>query len=107
RPKTGGYRAPGASNAAFASETVIDELAEKCGIDPIEFRIMNAVREGTAQIAGPPFKRIGFVEVCQALRDSPHYQSKLKGKNRGRGVAFGFWFNGGMQSSALVNIHVD
>jgi xanthine dehydrogenase molybdenum-binding subunit len=107
RPKTGGYRAPGASNAAFASETVIDELAEKCGIDPIEFRIMNAVREGTAQIAGPPFKRIGFVEVCEALRNSPHCQAQLEGKNRGRGVAFGFWFNGGLQSSALVNIHVD
>ncbi len=107
RPKTGGYRAPGASNAALASETVIDELAEKCGIDPIEFRIINAVREGTAQIAGPPFKRIGFVEVCEALRNSPHHQSKLTGDNRGRGVAFGFWFNGGMQSSALVNIHVD
>ncbi len=107
RPKTGGYRAPGASNAAFASETVIDELAEKCGIDPIEFRIMNAVREGTPQIAGPPFKRIGFVEVCEALRNSHHYKSELGGNNRGRGVAFGFWFNGGMQSSALVNIHVD
>ncbi len=107
RPKTGGYRAPGASNAAFASETVIDELAEKCGMDPIDFRIRNAAREGTPQIAGPPFNRIGFVEVCEALRDSPHYKSTLEGKNRGRGVAFGFWFNGGLQSSALLNIHVD
>jgi xanthine dehydrogenase molybdenum-binding subunit len=107
RPKRGGYRAPGASNAAFAAETVIDELAERCEIDPIEFRIMNASREGTPQISGPPFKRIGFVEVCEALRDSEHYRSELEGANRGRGVAFGFWFNGGMQSSALVNIHVD
>ena len=107
RPKTGGYRAPGASNAAFASETVIDELAEKCGIDPIDFRIANAAKEGTATIAGPPFKRIGFIEVCEALKNSPHYQSALEGENRGRGVAFGFWMNGGMQSSALVNIHVD
>ena len=47
RPKTAAYRAPGATNAAFASETVIDELAEKCGIDPIDFRIMNAAHEGT------------------------------------------------------------
>ena len=44
RPKTAAYRAPGATNAAFASETLIDELAEKCGIDPIDFRIMNAVQ---------------------------------------------------------------
>ena len=107
RPKTAAYRAPGATNAAYAAETVIDELAQKCGIDPIEFRLINAVRQGTPQIIGGPYKRIGFVEVCEALRDSDHYRSKLVGKNRGRGVAFGFWFNGGMQSSAVVNLHSD
>jgi CO/xanthine dehydrogenase Mo-binding subunit len=107
RPKTAAYRAPGATNAAYAAETVIDELAEKCRMDPIDFRLNNAVREGTAQIIGPPFKRIGFVEVCEAVKNSDHYQSPLTGKNRGRGVAFGFWFNGGMQSSAVVNLHTD
>jgi len=107
KPKTAAYRAPGATNAAFASETVIDELAEKCGIDPLDFRIMNGAREGTLQPAGPPFKRIGFIETCQALKNSDHYKSQLTGKNRGRGVAAGFWFNAGMQSSATVNIHTD
>ena len=107
KPKTAAYRAPGATNAAFASETVIDELAEKCGIDPLDFRIMNGAREGTLQPAGPPFKRIGFIETCQALKNSDHYKSQLTGKNRGRGVAAGFWFNAGMQSTATVNIHAD
>jgi xanthine dehydrogenase molybdenum-binding subunit len=107
RPKTAAYRAPGASNAAFASETIIDELAEKCGIDPIEFRLMNAVKEGDPQTAGPPFKRIGFIETLTAIKNSDHYKSRLEGPNRGRGVAAGFWFNAGMQSSAVVNIHND
>jgi CO/xanthine dehydrogenase Mo-binding subunit len=107
RPKTAAYRAPGATNAAFASETVIDELAEKCAIDPLDFRIKNGSKEGTPQPVGPPYKRIGFIETCQAIKDSPHYKSKLSGKNRGRGVATGFWFNAGMQSSATVNIHTD
>ncbi|HTY55955.1 MAG TPA: xanthine dehydrogenase family protein molybdopterin-binding subunit [Candidatus Binataceae bacterium] len=107
KPKTAAYRAPGATNAAFASETVIDELAEKCGIDPLQFRIMNGAKEGSLQPAGPPFKRIGMIETCQALANSPHYKSKLVGKNRGRGVAIGFWFNAGMQSTATVNIHTD
>ena len=107
RPKTAAYRAPGASNAAFASETIIDELAERCGIDPIEFRLLNAVKEGSAQTAGPPFKRIGLVETLNAIKNSPHYQSKLEGPNRGRGVAAGFWFNAGLQSSAVVNINND
>jgi len=107
KPKTAAYRAPGATNAAFGSETVIDELAEKCGIDPIQFRIMNGAKEGSLQPAGPPFKRIGFIETCQAIANSEHYKSKLTGKNRGRGVAAGFWFNAGMQSTATVNIHAD
>jgi CO/xanthine dehydrogenase Mo-binding subunit len=107
RPKTAAYRAPGASNAAFASETLIDELAERCGIDPLDFRIMNGATEGSAQTAGPPFRRIGFIETCEAIKNSPHYQSTLEGAHRGRGVAAGFWFNAGLQSSATVNIHSD
>ncbi len=107
RPKTAAYRAPGASNAAMASETVIDELADKCGIDPCDFRIMNGAKEGTAQTAGPPYRRIGFIETVEAIKNSPHYKSKLEGRNRGRGMASGFWFNVGLQSSAIVNIHTD
>ena len=107
RPKTAAYRAPGASNAAMASETVVDELAEKCGLDPIDMRIMNGVKEGSAQVVGPPFKRIGFIETLEAIKNSDHYKSKLGGPYRGRGVASGFWFNAGMQSSASVNIHTD
>ncbi len=107
RPKTVAYRAPGATNAAMASETVVDELAEKCGIDPIDFRTMNGSQEGTPQTVGPPFKRIGFLETLEAIKKSAHYKSKLTGPNRGRGVASGFWFNVGMQSSATVNIHTD
>ncbi len=68
---------------------------------------MNASKEGTPSMMGAPYKRIGFIEVCEALKNSPHYKSKLNGKNRGRGVGFGFWFNAGLQSSALVNIHAD
>ena len=107
RPKVAAYRAPGSPASAFACETVIDELAEKCGIDPLEFRVLNGAHEGTPQPAGPPFKKIGFIETVAAIRASDHYRSKIDGPNRGRGVASGFWFNGGLQSSATVNIHTD
>jgi xanthine dehydrogenase molybdenum-binding subunit len=107
RPKTAAYRAPGAPIGAIATETIIDELAEKCGIDPIDLRLMNGATAGSPQTVGPPFKRIGFIETCQAIKNSSHYQSKLQGANRGRGVAAGFWFNAGLQSSAIVNIHTD
>jgi xanthine dehydrogenase molybdenum-binding subunit len=107
RPKVAAYRAPGAPASAFSCETIIDELAEKCGIDPVEFRLRNGAHEGTPQPAGPLFKKIGFVDTLEALRNSDHYRSRLEGPNRGRGIASGFWFNGGLQSSATVNMHTD
>ena len=78
RPKVAAYRAPGSPASAFACETVIDELAEKCGIDPLEFRLRNGAHEGTPQPAGPVFKKIGFVDTLEALRNSDHYRSKLE-----------------------------
>ena len=111
KPKTAAYRAPGATNAAFATETVIDEIVEKLGIDPLEFRRINGAKEGTAQPAGPQFRRIGHLETVEAIKNSPHYQSPLprseNGKRRGRGVASGFWINAGFQSSATVSINTD
>jgi len=110
RPKTAAYRAPGATNAAMGAETVIDELAEKLGIDPLEFRRINGAKEGTAQPAGPKYLRIGYLETLEAAKNSPHYKSplpKVDGKLVGRGVASGFWFNAGFQSSATVNINTD
>jgi CO/xanthine dehydrogenase Mo-binding subunit len=110
RPKTAAYRAPGATNAAMGTETVIDELAEKLGIDPLEFRRINGAKEGTAQPAGPKFLRIGYLETIDAIKNSDHYKSalpKANGKAVGRGVASGFWFNAGFQSSATVSINSD
>jgi CO/xanthine dehydrogenase Mo-binding subunit len=107
KPKTGAYRAPGGTNAAFASETVIDELAEKLGIDPLEFRRINAAVEGDRRPDGPIYARIGMKETVEAALNHPHYKSKLEGKNRGRGVASGFWFNGSNESSVTLIVNND
>ena len=107
KPAVAAYRAPGAPIAAFACETVVDELAEKLGIDPIEFRARNASKEGTRRVDGPVFPRVGNVECLEAARDTEHYKSKLEGPNRGRGVASGFWFNIGLASSASISVNAD
>lgn len=107
KPSTAAYRAPGAPNAAFAMESVVDELALKLGIDPIDFRLKNAAKEGTRRVDGPRFPRIGCVEVLEAMKSSAHYQSPLGGPNRGRGVALGFWFNIGLPSSCTLNVSAD
>jgi CO/xanthine dehydrogenase Mo-binding subunit len=105
KPKSSAYRAPGAPNAAFASESVIDELAKRIGMDPLEVRLKNSAREGTRRADGTVYKRIGCEETVQAASSSEHYHSKLEGVHRGRGVASGFWFNGGGESSAAISVN--
>ena len=106
KPQTMAYRAPGATNAAFASETVIDEICEKLGMDPLEFRLQNSAREGTRRADGPVFPRIGNEETLKTAKESDHYKS-AKGKKVGRGVASGFWFNVGLKSSASAAVNSD
>jgi CO/xanthine dehydrogenase Mo-binding subunit len=107
KPRTAAYRAPGGTNAVFASETVIDELSERLGMDPIGFRLLNGVKEGDRRVDGPVYRRIGFLETLEAARKSPHYQTPLEGPHRGRGVASGFWFNYGGKSSASASVNSD
>ena len=107
KPKTSAYRAPGAPAAAFAAETVIDELCEKLGRDPLEFRLSNAAMEGTRQISGIAFPRIGYVETVKAAQEHPHYSAPLSGPNRGRGVATGFWRNNTGPSTAFASVNSD
>jgi xanthine dehydrogenase molybdenum-binding subunit len=107
KPKTTAYRAPGATNAAFASETVIDELAEKLGMDPLQLRIMNGAKEGDRRVDGPAYPRIGYLETVHAALEHEHYHAPLEGPNRGRGVASGFWFNVGLQSTVVINVNAD
>jgi CO/xanthine dehydrogenase Mo-binding subunit len=107
KPKTAAYRAPGAPAAAFAIESVVDELARRQDIDPLEFRKVNASKQGTRMVNGIAFPRIGNEEVVEAALNSPHYRSPIEGPNRGRGVASGYWFNGGMQSSVVVAVNTD
>jgi len=107
KPKTAAYRAPGAPAAAFAMESVVDELCRALNFDPLEFRLKNSSREGTRQVTGVPFPRIGHEECVRAAMESDHYRSPIEGPNRGRGVASGFWFNGGMQSTVMVAVNPD
>ncbi|MBL7199469.1 MAG: xanthine dehydrogenase family protein molybdopterin-binding subunit [Anaerolineae bacterium] len=107
KPRMDSYRAPGATPASFAAESVIDELAEKVGMDPIEFRILNSVQEGTRQINGGVRSDVHALEVLEAARACAHYQSPLPGPGRGRGVAHASWGNWGAQSSSTISVNAD
>ena len=103
RPRVAAYRAPGAPQSMYAGESVLDELAQQIGMDPIDFRLRNAAEEGTHAAHGPTYQAIGLKECLEAAKEHPNYHRDL-GPDEGRGVAVGFWFNGGNQSSSEVHI---
>ena len=105
-PKVAAYRAPGAPISALGVESAVDELAEKLGRDPIDIRLQNGARDGVKAAYGPTFQNIGHIEMLQRLKQHPNLQAEL-GPNQGRGVAVGFWFNIGGESSAAVHVGED
>jgi CO/xanthine dehydrogenase Mo-binding subunit len=105
--KTAAYRAPGTPASMFASESLVNELADKLGMDPMDLRLKNAAKEGTLRASGQKFARIGNVEVMEAAKEHPHYRSELEGPNRGRGVAMGFWGNGSNETSSSASVNND
>ena len=106
RPKVAAYRAPGSPIGAFAVESVLDILAQKIGMDPLKLRLKNAAKAGTQMLSGAKLAHDGYAETIKALLDHPGYNAPL-GKNQGRGVASGYWFNGGGESSATVHVNDD
>ena len=107
KPKTAAYKAPGAPAATFASEAVVDEICEKLGMDPMEFRLLNGASQGTRRVTGPRHSHIGCLETLWAAKDHEHYSAPLEGPNKGRGVAAAYWMNGGGPSSATASVNAD
>lgn len=106
RPKVAAYRAPSAPMAAFAVESTMDLVADKIGMDPVDFRLKNVAKEGSKAAYGPTYGPIGIEATLNAVKNHPHMKAKL-GKNQGRGMACGFWFNFGGQTCTDLNIGTD
>jgi CO/xanthine dehydrogenase Mo-binding subunit len=117
KPATRAYRAPGSTHVALATESVVDEICEKLGMDPLEFRLKNASKEGTRRVDGVTFSRIGMQETLEAIKNSEHWETPLEKSGtrenglvrvkRGRGTATGFWFNAGLKSSVTATVNPD
>ncbi len=106
RPKQSAYRAPGAPMAIYTTESLIDEMCQQLGLDPLEVRLKNAAKKGTKSSYGPTFTDIGLVATLEAAKNHPHYSAPL-GENQGRGVSCGFWFNFAGNTSVSLNINAD
>ncbi|MCS7007788.1 MAG: xanthine dehydrogenase family protein molybdopterin-binding subunit, partial [Gaiellaceae bacterium] len=104
----GAYRAPGAPPAAFALESLLDELAAKLGLDPLELRLRNAVREGDPSLSDPPFPTIGAVEGLERLREPPLWTERHRlPEGEGVGMAVGYWPGGNEPAAAVCRVGKD
>jgi CO/xanthine dehydrogenase Mo-binding subunit len=104
----GAYRAPGAPTAAFAVESLLDELAAKLGLDPVEMRLKNAFVEGDLSVSGNPIPTIGAVEVLERIREHPLWAERAAlPEGEGIGLALGYWPGGNEPAAAVCRVNAD
>jgi aldehyde oxidoreductase len=72
----GAARGAGPPQVAFALESAVDMLAERMGIDPLEFRRINSLKPGQSVSTGMVVDQWPFAELCEVMR--PHYDRAKK-----------------------------
>jgi CO/xanthine dehydrogenase Mo-binding subunit len=101
KPGVGSYRAPSGPQAYFALESTVQELCQQLGMDPLQFRQLNALQAGDAHIMLGQWPRIGLLECLEQIQQHPlwaqreqarqHVPKDLKGWKIGTGLAIGGW----------------
>jgi CO/xanthine dehydrogenase Mo-binding subunit len=79
-------RGPGHPQVVFAGESQIDLIADELGIDPLELRLRNVLREGDQSPTGDKLEGVQGVATLELTRQAAGWAEPL-GPNRGRGVA--------------------
>jgi CO/xanthine dehydrogenase Mo-binding subunit len=98
----GHMRSPGEVQALFAGESHVDMIAAELGIDPLELRLRNAVRDGDQGLGGEGFRQARAVPVLEALREAGDWQRRPARQGRGRGIALGVRHVGGGKTSVRL-----
>ncbi|MBI3953354.1 MAG: xanthine dehydrogenase family protein molybdopterin-binding subunit [Chloroflexi bacterium] len=110
KPRVQAYRAPGAPQAAFAFESIMDQLAEKLGLDPLELRRRNATGEGDPLANDQTLPRVGLKQLLERVAKHPCWTRPLPeepGRARGRGLALGCWLGAALTSSCHLLLNAD
>ncbi len=106
----GSYRASGVADMTFAPESHTDVIAHKLGMDPMEFRMKNALSEGDTAVNGAAMPKNGLMETMKALKERMGLPKKLPTKpheGRGVGIAVGEWRSGSGPSTASISVNED
>jgi CO/xanthine dehydrogenase Mo-binding subunit len=104
----GAYRAPAAPPAAFAVESLIDELAERLQVDPLELRLRNVAGEGDRAVSGDTFPVFGARECLERVRAHPLWSRRGElPADEGIGVAVAWWPGGYEPAAAACRLDAD
>ena len=109
--RSGAFRGFGGPQVAMAGETQIDEIAEKIGMDPIDIRLKNAVRDGEEWMCGQTLTKAGLIECLNRVRDASGWDGRRKSGGAGKRIAMGVacvpHISGVLTSGAIVRILED
>ena len=103
----GSFRAPSGPQANFAVESQMDIIADALGLDPLELRLKNIVREGDEGPTGQMLNAVGLEECLRKAADAIGWSDRRPGKWRGKGLACGWWTTTGGSSGVYVKINPD
>jgi CO/xanthine dehydrogenase Mo-binding subunit len=109
---SGYFRAPGEVQTLFAVESHIDEIARALGRDPLQFRLLNALKEGDTKPNGEPIRDLHTHDVLNRIGALSHWRRRKVSKNsddvaRGRGIAFADRHIGIGESEARISVQGD
>ncbi len=102
----GSYRASGVADMHFAVESHMDSIAHQIGLDPLEFRLKNVVKEGDANVSGASVPANGLLETIEAVKEKMSLPRKSE-EGRGIGISLGEWRSGSGPSTASISVNED
>jgi CO/xanthine dehydrogenase Mo-binding subunit len=103
----GSYRAPSGPQANFAVESQMDVIADGLGIDPLELRLRNIVREGDEGPTGQVLTAVSLEECLLRAAEAIGWRDRRPAPGRGKGLACGWWTTTGGSSGVYVKINPD
>ncbi|HXJ82919.1 MAG TPA: xanthine dehydrogenase family protein molybdopterin-binding subunit [Candidatus Methylomirabilis sp.] len=103
----GSYRAPSGPQANFAVESQMDIMADALGLDPLEFRLKNIVRDGDEGPTGQVLNAVGLEECLVKAAAAIGWKNRRPEPGRGKGLSCGWWTTTGGSSGVYVKINPD
>ncbi len=103
----GSFRAPSGPQANFAVESQMDMIADALGLDPLDFRLKNIVREGDEGPTGQVLTAVGLEECLRRAAAAIGWADRRPTADRGKGLACGWWTTTGGSSGVYVKLNPD